>query len=180
MSKIFLGRSGKLNRKHVKGAIELFEKDGFNVSRIAKIYGVPRITMERVLAGNGVLDITKNSVIDEDMIHNADVLYNIGKMSLDAIGKKLGVSRWTVKKALHLGSIKTRIEANKGVHKKTRRRYSGVTSAEVYNILEQYRNGSSGLNISEALNVPLSRVYVTLSESGIQMRTRGRYKKVAK
>ena len=85
-SRIFLGKSGKINRKQVKGAIELFEKDGFNVSKIAKVYGVNRSLMERVLAGNGVLEISKDSVIDEDMIQQADILYNIGKMSCASIG----------------------------------------------------------------------------------------------
>ena len=125
-SKIFLGQSKKLNRKQVKGAIELYEKDGFNISKIAKIYGVNRSLMERILAGNGVLEISEKSCIDEEMIQRADILYNIGKMSLSEIGEKLGVSRWTVKKALHIGSIKTRRELNKGVHKKNRRKFQIV------------------------------------------------------
>ncbi len=179
-SKIFLGKSKKLTRKHVKGAIELFEKDGFNVSRIAKIYGVSRSCMERVLAGNGVLELSKSSIIDDDMIHNAGVLYNIGKMSLARVGESLGVSRWTVKKALHLGSIRTRREMNKGVHKKTRRRYAEIGYNTAREIIDTYCEGSPATKIASKMNLSLSKVYFTLAESGIQMRPRGRYKKVAK
>jgi len=178
--KIFLGKSGKLNRKQVKGAIELFEKNGFSISKIAKIQGVNRGLMERVLAGNGVLELSKSSVIDEDMIQQSDILYNIGKMSLAAIGEKLGVSRWTVKKALHLGSIKTRREMNKGVHKKNRRKYSILDEDLRQSIVEDYVDGMSGLQVADKYHVSQARVYVLLSERDVLMRSRGRYKKVAK
>lgn len=181
--KIFLGQSRKLNRKQVKGAIELFEKDGFNVSKIARIYGVNRSLMERVLAGNGVLELSHKSIINEKMIQEAGILYSIGKMSLDTIGKKLGVSRWTVKKALHLGSVKTRAEQKKGLHKKRKCRgvrYSTINDENRDNIIKNYTNGMSAVDIANRYNLPNSRVYAFLHEEDVSVRKKGRSKKVAK
>lgn len=181
MGKIFLGRSGKLTRKHVKGAIELFEKDGFSVSRIAKIYGVARTTMERVLAGNGVLEISENSRIDEDMIQNVGILYTIGKMSLSDIGEKIGVSRWTVKKALHIGDVKTRAEQKKGLHKNGRRYwYNTIDKVNRNKIIKDYDNGMSAIDIATRYRLPRSRVYAFLHEENVPVKERGRYRKVAK
>lgn len=178
--KIFLGKSRKLNRKQVKGAIELYQKDGFSVSKIAKVYGVNRSLMERVLAGNGVLKVGKKSLIDEEMIANVDVLYNVGKMSLADIGEKLGVSRWTVKKALHLGSLPTRREMNKGVHKKNRKKRQVINENMRKKLVADYENGMSGLRIAEKYDISQARVYVLLAERSVSMRGAGRYKKVAK
>ncbi len=178
--KIFLGQSRKLNRKQVKGAIELYEKDSMKISKIARIYGVNRSLMERVLVGNGVLEASKKSVIDEKMIREADILYNVGRLSLASVGEALGVSRWTVKKAIHLGSTKTRRELNKGVHKKGRPKYSILDYDKRQAIVDDYIDGMSGLKIAEKYNVSQARVYVLLAERKISTRGRGRYKKVAK
>jgi predicted DNA-binding protein YlxM (UPF0122 family) len=186
-SKIFLGKSGKLNRKQVKGAIELYEKDKFSVSKIAKVYGVNRTLMERVLAGNNVLSIGHKSIIDEKMIQEAGILYNLGKLSLEEVGKSLSVSRWTVKKALHLGSVKTRIESNKGIHrkgkginKKKRRYFSVLDYDQKHAIFNDYLIGMSGTQIAEKYKVSQAKVYFILNDCGVVMKQCGRYKKVDK
>jgi len=128
-----------------------FWNEGYDCVKIGKILNVPKTTVRYCLNGVGIKTIRRPRKVTEEMIKDMKKLYKSGKSSIE-ISKEFNINSSTVLEYLH----KVGVDTSRGKRK-------NIITKSILNVLINFwKQGLSGYEISRKTRIPVATVYFHL------------------